>query len=85
VDSTRRLNSHAEERFRWLVARTPSTTTKQPRIGGLIMDNQPDLNTIMGRAQDVWTLFVALQEAGFERQEALLVMPPLIVAGAINK
>jgi hypothetical protein len=49
------------------------------------MDNQPDLNTIMGRAQDVWTLFVALQEAGFERQEALLVMPPLIVAGAINK
>jgi hypothetical protein len=49
------------------------------------MTDQPDLHQIMDRAREVHTWFVALQEAGFNQQEALFVMPPLIVAGALKQ
>jgi hypothetical protein len=48
-------------------------------------DDQPDLQVMMGRAMEVYTLFIALQEAGFNEMQALALMQPLIITGALKK
>lgn len=44
-----------------------------------------DLTTIMARAGDVYTMFIALMEQGFERPEALMLVNSMILAGATRR
>ena len=42
---------------------------------------KPDFQTVLARAQDVWTLFVCLQEVGFNEMQALALMQPCMIIG----
>jgi hypothetical protein len=44
-------------------------------------DDKPDPLTVLERAQDVWALFCALQQAGFEKGEAIHLMQPCLIIG----
>lgn len=44
-----------------------------------------DLTTVMARASEVFIMFVALQEQGFERPEALMLVNSMILAGATRR
>lgn len=43
------------------------------------MAEPDDLTSIMARAGEVFTMFCALQEAGFERAEAMALMPYMLM------
>jgi hypothetical protein len=47
--------------------------------------DKPDLQAYMERAMDVFTLFCALQEAGFERGEALVMTNSMVITGVAWK
>jgi hypothetical protein len=49
------------------------------------MAESDDLTMIMSRASDVFVMFCALQEQGFDREEALHLVNTMIMAGALRR
>jgi hypothetical protein len=49
------------------------------------MADKPDLRLVKERADDAWTLFLALQEAGFSEGQALHLMQPMLIIGTVWK
>jgi hypothetical protein len=49
------------------------------------MSEPNDLSSIMARAGDAFIMFIALQEAGFEKPEALSVLNTMLLTGATRR
>jgi hypothetical protein len=47
--------------------------------------DKPDLATVQERADDAYTLFVCLKNAGFDEMQALHLMQPMLIIGTVWK
>jgi hypothetical protein len=50
-----------------------------------VNDPDPDLQALMEKARPVWQLFQVLQAAGFTEDQAYILLPPMIVSGALRR